>query len=70
MATVPRRVISPISSDPVINLFALAGGQDGWPGSTTFIDQVKPFLRNEYITVPLRAETARATFPHRMDLTP
>ena len=57
-------------SDPDLNLFALAGGQDGWPGSTTFIDQVGPFLRNEYITVPLRAETARATFPHHMDLTP
>ncbi len=57
-------------SDPDLNLFALAGGQDGWPGSTTFIDQVGPFLRNEYVTVPLRAKTARATFPHRMDLTP
>jgi penicillin amidase len=57
-------------SDPDLNLFALAGGQDGWPGSTTFIDQVRPFVRNEYIAVPLRAETARATFAHRMDLTP
>lgn len=57
-------------SDPDRNLFALAGGQDGWPGSTTFIDQVHSFLRSDYITVPLRVETARATFPHRMDLTP
>jgi penicillin G amidase len=57
-------------SDQDLNLFALAGGQDGWPGSTTFIDQVRPFLRSDYVTVPLRAETARATFPHRMDITP
>lgn len=57
-------------SDADLNLFALAGGQDGWPGSTTFIDQVGPFLRNEYVTVPLRATTARATFPHRTELTP
>ena len=57
-------------ADPDLNLFALAGGQDGWPGSTTFIDQVGPFLRNEYVTVPLRAKTARTAFPYRMDLTP
>jgi penicillin amidase len=57
-------------SDPDRNLFALVGGQDGWPGSTTFTDQVQLFLRSDYVTVPLQPETARATFPHRMELTP
>ncbi len=57
-------------SDPDRNLFALVGGQDGWPGSTTFTDQVQLFLRGDYVTVPLRPETARATFAHRMELTP
>lgn len=57
-------------SDPDCNYFALVGGQDGWPGSTTFIDQVALFQRSEYVIVPLRSETARATFPHRTDITP
>jgi len=57
-------------SDPDRNLFALAGGQDGWLGSTTFTDQVRLFLRGDYVTLPLRPETARASFPHRMVLTP
>jgi penicillin amidase len=57
-------------SDPDRNLFALVGGQDGWPGSTTFTDQVRLFLRCDYVTVPLQPETAHATFPNRMELTP
>jgi penicillin G amidase len=56
--------------DPDRNHFALLGGQDGWFGSSTFIDQVPLWQRGEYIALPLRAETARATFPHHTSLTP
>lgn len=52
------------------NYFALLGGQDGWLGSTTFLDQVPLWRRGAYIVLPLRPETAHATFEHRTDLTP
>jgi penicillin amidase len=51
-------------SDLDQNYFALLGGQDGWLGSTTFLDQVPLWQRGDYIVVPLRPETARATFQH------
>ena len=57
-------------SDLDRNRFVLLGGQDGWPGSTTFLDQVPVWLRGEYITLPLSPETARATFPLRTKLSP
>jgi penicillin G amidase len=50
--------------------FVLLGGQDGWHGSTTSLDQVPLWQRGEYITLPLRPETARATFPFRTILRP
>ena len=55
-------------SDPDRNFFVLAGGQDGWLGSTTFQDQVAPWQRGEYIEMPLRIETVRSVFPHRTEL--
>jgi len=57
-------------SDPDRNFFCLLGGEDGWLGSTTLIDQVAFWQRGEYITLPLRPETARATFPHCTRLNP
>jgi penicillin amidase len=57
-------------SDPDRNLFALLGGQDGWPGSTTFVDQVEVWQAGQYISLPLRTETAHATFRHVTRLTP
>jgi penicillin amidase len=57
-------------SDLDRNHFVLLGGQDGWLGSTTFLDQVPVWRRGESITVPLRPETARATFPYCTELTP
>jgi penicillin amidase len=57
-------------ADPDANHFALLGGQDGWLGSTTALDQLKLWQDGEYIQVPLRLETVRARFPRRLDLAP
>jgi penicillin amidase len=57
-------------SDLDRNRFVLLGGQDGWLGSTTFLDQVALWQRGEYIILPLRPETARAMFPLRTELRP
>lgn len=50
--------------DPDENYVVLLGGQDGWLGSTTFADQFDLWQRGEYCRLPLRPETARATFAH------
>ena len=55
-------------SDLDRNYFVLLGGQDGWLGSTTCLDQVALRRDGEYITLPLRPKTARATFQHRTEL--
>ena len=47
----------------------LLGGQDGWLGSTTFIDQAGLWQAGQYVALPLRAETARA-WPHHTRFTP
>lgn len=56
--------------DPDANWFVLLGGQDGWPGSTTFADQIDLWRRGAYVRVPLRPETARATFRFHTELRP
>ena len=57
-------------ADPDANYVALLGGQDGWLGSTTFLDQMALWRSGDYIRLPLRPETARSLYPHHMDLTP
>jgi penicillin amidase len=57
-------------SDLDRNYFVLLGGQDGWLGSTTSLDQVPLWQQGRYIMVPLRAETARAAYPHVTRLEP
>jgi penicillin amidase len=57
-------------SDPDRNYFCLLGGQDGWLGSTTFADQLTLWQKSEYVALPLRPETARATFPHHTEFRP
>jgi penicillin amidase len=60
-------------SDADANWFVLMGGQDGWPGSDTFRDQVELWKRGGpggYVRMPLRPETVAAEFPHSVDLTP
>ena len=50
-------------SDPDANRVVLLGGQDGWVGSDTFLDQVPLWQAGKYIDLPLQAETARH-WPH------
>ena len=57
-------------ADPDANRFVLFGGQDGWLGSANATDQVPLWRTGRMITVPLRAETARARFGHRTVLRP
>ena len=57
-------------ADPDANYFVLLGGQDGWMGSTTFLDQVPLWQRGDYIQLPLRRETVDAMFHHETTLTP
>jgi penicillin amidase len=57
-------------SDPDANHFVLLGGQDGWFGSTTLVDQVPLWRRGAYVRVPLCLDTVRAEFAHRTELRP
>jgi penicillin G amidase len=57
-------------SDPDANWFVMLGGNDGWFNSTTFRDQVPAFMSGGSYKVPLRIETVRATFPHKIELKP
>jgi penicillin amidase len=41
----------------------LLGGQDGWLGSSTFLDQAAAWRAGDYFELPLRPEVARA-WPH------
>jgi penicillin amidase len=57
-------------ADPDRNWFVLLGGQDGWLGSDSFLDQLALWRGGQHIQVPLRPETARAWFPHHVRLMP
>ena len=57
-------------SDMDRNWFVLLGGQDGWLNSSTFLDQVALWREGGYIEIPLRIETVRERFTHRMELKP
>ncbi|HYZ20775.1 MAG TPA: penicillin acylase family protein [Rhodopila sp.] len=57
-------------SDVDANWFALLGGQDGWIGSTTMLDQTELWRQGRYIQTPLRPETINRIYPHRMELHP
>ncbi|MEE8279345.1 MAG: penicillin acylase family protein [Alphaproteobacteria bacterium] len=52
------------------NYFVLLGGQDGWFRSSTFLDQVPLWLEDDYVQVPLRPSTVRATFARKTVLIP
>jgi penicillin amidase len=57
-------------SDMDSNWFVLMGGQDGWLGSTTLVDQTRQWREGTYIQMPLRPETVARLFPHAMELRP
>jgi len=56
-------------ADEDTNRVVLLGGQDGWLGSHTFVDQAPLWRAGQYVTLPLRAETARG-WPHHTMFTP
>ena len=57
-------------SDPDENYFVMLGGQDGWIGSTTFLDQLALWRSGRYVKVPLGLEAVRRNAAVRVDLTP
>ena len=57
-------------SDPDLNWFVLFGDQDGWFRSSTFTSQVPLWLEGGSIQVPLRMETVRRSFRHKILLKP
>ena len=55
-------------ADPDANYFVLLGGQDGWLGSSTLLDQWPLWRDGEYIRMPLSLDAVRKSFPYRMTL--
>ena len=46
----------------------LLGGQDGHFNSASFLDQAELWFSGAYIEMPLRIETVRERFAHRIEL--
>lgn len=57
-------------ADPDDNRFVLLGGQDGWLGSTTFLDQLALWRSGTYVRVPLTPGAVAAEFEHVTDIAP
>ncbi|CAA7626472.1 conserved hypothetical protein [Magnetospirillum sp. UT-4] len=57
-------------SDPDRNSVVLLGGQDGWPGSACFLDQLPLWRAGASVPLPLRPETAAAAAVHLSLLRP
>ena len=53
-------------SDLDENYFVILGGQDGWLGSTTFLDQAKLWRAGNYIRVPLRRGSGGREFKRKI----
>jgi acyl-homoserine lactone acylase PvdQ len=60
MAMVRHLVVLDLA-DPDANFFILAGGQDGWLGSSTYADQLD-LWRGAYVQLPLRLERFALAF--------
>jgi penicillin amidase len=50
-------------ADPDQNHFVLLGGQDGWLGSDTWLDQLPLWRAGEYIQMPLSEAAVNLAFP-------
>ena len=57
-------------ADPDANYFVLLGGQDGWLGSSTLLDQWPLWRDGDYVRMPLTPDAVRAAFPRVMTLEP
>lgn len=51
-------------SDLDANFFVLLGGQDGWVGSQSMLDQIPLWQTRQSIQMPLRLSTIQDRFPH------
>ncbi|TVS03503.1 MAG: penicillin acylase family protein [Phycisphaerales bacterium] len=52
------------------NYFVMVGGQDGWLGSENATDQWPLFREGRLVRVPMRVESVRESFPHKVELRP
>jgi penicillin amidase len=52
------------------NYFVILGGQDGWLGSTTMLDQVSLWREGRYVQLPMRLEAVRAKYTFKTELFP
>ena len=52
------------------NYFSLVGGQDGFWGSENYLDLYRLWQQDEYVRLPLRLESIKKKFNHRMRLRP
>lgn len=57
-------------SDLDNNFFVLAGGQDGWLGSSTYADQLDLWRQGACLRIPLQLQTVSTRFQHRLELSP
>lgn len=57
-------------ADPDANWFTLFGGQDGWPGSPAYADQLDLWRAGRPVRVPLRPEAVATAFPRVTTLAP
>jgi penicillin G amidase len=57
-------------SDLDANYFVILGGQDGWLGSTTMLDQVALWREGRYVQLPMRSEAVRAKCTFKTELLP
>ena len=57
-------------SDMDANSFVLLGGEDGWLGSSTFLDQLDLWRERRYITMPMTRASIAAQFSIEQQLVP
>jgi len=57
-------------SDLDANYFVILGGQDGWLGSTTMLDQVPLWREGRYVQLPLRLDAVHAKYTFKTELFP
>jgi penicillin G amidase len=67
--TATARHVSDLS-DLDANYFVILGGQDGWLGSTTMLDQVALWREGRYVQLPMRLEAVRAKYTFKTELLP
>jgi penicillin amidase len=57
-------------SNPDANYFILLGGQDGWLGSSNFLDQFPLWQNGQYMKIPLSYSVVTSDFAHSITISP